>query len=41
MNRNETVALFLQGKDAWNAWAEKMLTERKAFEEAGHRLCPG
>jgi hypothetical protein len=22
MNRDETVALFLQGKEAWNAWAE-------------------
>jgi Pentapeptide repeats (9 copies) len=35
MNRDETVALFLQGKDAWNAWAEKMLAERKAMEADG------
>ncbi len=35
MNWDETVALFLQGREAWNAWAEKMLAERKALEEAG------
>jgi hypothetical protein len=35
MNRDETVALFLQGKEAWNAWAEKMLAERKAMEADG------
>jgi uncharacterized protein YjbI with pentapeptide repeats len=35
MNRDETVALFLQGREAWNAWAERMLAERKALEEAG------
>ena len=35
MNRDETVALFLQGREAWNAWAEKMLAERKALEAAG------
>ena len=27
MTRDETVALFLQGRDAWNGWAEKMLAE--------------
>ncbi len=32
MNRDETVALFLQGREAWNAWAEKMLAGRKALE---------
>jgi hypothetical protein len=35
MNRDETVALFLQGKEVWNAWAEKMLAERKAMEADG------
>jgi hypothetical protein len=34
MTRDETAALFLQGKEAWNAWAEKMLAERKAIESA-------
>jgi hypothetical protein len=35
MNRDETVALFLQGQEAWKAWAEKMLAERKAMEADG------
>jgi len=35
MNRDETVALFLQGREAWNVWAETMLAERKALEDAG------
>ena len=35
MTRDETVALFLQGRKAWNAWAEQMLAERKALEAAG------
>ena len=35
MTRDETIALFLQGREAWNAWAEAMLAERKALEEAG------
>jgi uncharacterized protein YjbI with pentapeptide repeats len=35
MNRDETIALFLQGKEAWNAWAEKMLAERKVLEADG------
>lgn len=35
MNRDETVALFLQGREAWNAWAETMLAESKALKEAG------
>jgi len=34
MDRDETVALFLQGREAWNAWAEKMLAEREALKEA-------
>jgi hypothetical protein len=35
MNRDERVALFLQGREAWNAWAEKMLAEKKAMEADG------
>jgi hypothetical protein len=35
MTRDETIALFLKGKDAWNAWAEEMLAQRKALEESG------
>jgi hypothetical protein len=35
MTRDETIALFLQGRDAWNAWAEARLAEKKALEEAG------
>ncbi len=34
MNRDESVALFLQGREAWNTWAEKMLAERKVSEAA-------
>ncbi len=35
MNRDETVALFLQGHEAWNAWAEELLAGRKALEASG------
>lgn len=35
MNREETHALWRQGKNAWNAWAAKMLAERAAMKEAG------
>jgi uncharacterized protein YjbI with pentapeptide repeats len=35
MNREETLALYAQGKDAWNAWAEKMLAERAEMERMG------
>jgi hypothetical protein len=35
MNREETLALYARGKEAWNAWAEDMLAKRKALEEAG------
>jgi uncharacterized protein YjbI with pentapeptide repeats len=36
MTRDETVALFLQGREAWNAWAAEMLAGRNALEEAGN-----
>ena len=35
MTRDETVALFLQGREAWNAWAERTFAERKELEAAG------
>jgi hypothetical protein len=35
MTREETVVLFLQGREAWNAWAERMLAERKAIAADG------
>jgi hypothetical protein len=35
MNKGETLALFAQGKNVWNAWAEQKLAERKALEEDG------
>jgi uncharacterized protein YjbI with pentapeptide repeats len=35
MTREETVVLFLQGREAWNAWAERMLAERKAIVAGG------
>lgn len=35
MNKAETLALFAQGKQAWNEWAEEMRAKRKALEEKG------
>ncbi len=35
MNREETLALYAQGRDAWNAWAQNILDERAAMEKAG------
>ncbi len=35
MNREETLKLWREGKDAWNTWAEEMLAERKQLEESG------
>ena len=35
MNKEESLALFAQGREAWNAWADKMQAERKALESAG------
>lgn len=35
MNKEETLALYAQGKDAWNAWANAMLAEKKRLEESG------
>ncbi|NIZ02477.1 pentapeptide repeat-containing protein [Thalassospira lucentensis] len=35
MNQDETLALWKQGKEVWNDWAQKMLAERKALEDKG------
>ncbi len=35
MDRDRTVALFLEGREAWNAWAGARLAERKAMEADG------
>ena len=35
MNQAESLALFGQGRAAWNAWAEQRLAERRKLEEAG------
>ncbi len=35
MLRDETVALFLEGREAWNAWAEDMLAARRTLEADG------
>lgn len=35
MNKEESLALFAQGRDAWNAWAAEILAEREALEAAG------
>ena len=35
MNKKESLALFRQGRAAWNTWAEKRLAERRKLKEAG------
>lgn len=35
MTRDETVALFLKGREAWNKWANELLTEKKQLQETG------
>jgi hypothetical protein len=35
MNKEQSLALYAKGKDAWNAWANEMLDKRKAMETAG------
>lgn len=35
MNRDETLALYDKGRDAWNAWAEKLLAKKAALEKVG------
>ena len=35
MNKEESLKLFEQGPNAWNAWAEERLAERRKLEESG------
>ena len=35
MNQDESIALWRQGKEAWNAWAEEMLRQKAELEKAG------
>lgn len=35
MNKEESIKLYDQGKEAWNSWATQMLEKRKSLEEAG------
>jgi len=35
MNKEQTLALWAQGKDAWNAWAKEMLKRRAEMERDG------
>ena len=34
MNRAQSLALYREGREAWNAWAEDILARRAEFEEA-------
>ncbi|CAM3321865.1 pentapeptide repeat-containing protein [Thalassospira profundimaris] len=36
MNRQETLALLKEGKDAWNSWATNILRKRQDLEDAGN-----
>lgn len=35
MNQEKSINLFLQGKDAWNIWAERLLRRKKKLIDAG------
>lgn len=35
MNKEQTLALYAQGKDVWNKWANDMLAEKKRLEASG------
>ena len=35
MNREQTLALYKQGREVWNEWAKEMLAEKKKLIEAG------
>ena len=34
MNKQESLELYAQGREAWNKWAEARLAERKELEDA-------
>lgn len=38
MNKEETLALYEKGLEAWNAWAEEILAQRMKFSEANERM---
>ena len=35
MNREESLALYAEGREAWNAWAEHLVNERRNLTKAG------
>jgi hypothetical protein len=35
MDQQESIVLWRQGKDAWNAWAKDMLAKKAALEKTG------
>ena len=35
MNKDESLALYAQGREAWNQWAEALLAERETLKKAG------
>lgn len=35
MNKEESLALYAKGHDAWNAWAQDMLDKKAELEGAG------
>jgi len=35
VNKEESLALYKKGRDAWNEWAETMRSERGALKQAG------
>ena len=37
MNKEQSLALWRQGRDAWNAWATAMLDRRAEMERDGTR----
>ena len=35
MNKEESLALYKKGREAWNAWAREMLAQREKLMETG------
>ena len=40
MNKDESLALYAQGREAWNAWAAERRAEREALKAAGNWVEP-
>jgi hypothetical protein len=38
MDRNQSLSLYREGREKWNAWAEKRLTDKAKLEESGASL---